>query len=463
MRIRTKLAWAFILLIVAGIMTIAAYTIFVVRQHHTDHGFAKLADDARRLGLLVQRLPPGTAVDQSLRDYHAGTGHAITAFDSTGRLLFGVPEWQEMTFPAWALDSLPRANAPVQVAEDGSEWFYAFVPLAAGTSGGVRYLRVGQPRAETFRVVQDIRWIIYTGMFISIGLVVVASFWIARWISRPVAQLRDQAARIATGGDVGQPLALDRRDEFGDLATSLNQMAERFRRDNAALAEMAERQKQFYADIAHELRNPLHTLMASLELLDIPTLPEAQRTQSLEVIRRQANRLHRLFEDLMTLERSDRDPSFVKLRPTPLAPLLQNVASAHRPQASEKGLEITVQCPENITAHADAERLEQVLDNLVSNAVKFTTHGHIALSAQVGQGGKIEVTVTDTGPGIAPKHLPRLFDRFYRTDAARSRDKGGTGLGLAVVHRIVEAHGSRITVTSTVGHGAVFGFELEGV
>jgi signal transduction histidine kinase len=460
MRIRTKLAWAFIVLIVVGIMTIAAYTIFVLRQYHTDYGIAKLTDDASRLGQMVQQLPPGAAWDHWLAEYHTGTGLAVAAFDSAGQLLMGVPAWQEVTFPRWTLDSLPRASQPIRVAEPESDWFFAFVRTGGVAASPVRYLRVGQPKRETFRVVQDVRWIIYTGMFLSLAVVVVASFWIARWVTKPIGLLRNQAAHIAAGGNPEAPLTLNTRDEFAELADSLNRMAERFRRDNHNLAQWAERQKRFYADITHELRNPLHSLLASVEVLQLDTLPHDQRLKTLAVVARQAQRLHKLFEDLMTLERSDRDPAFVKLRAVDLAPLLHQVAEAHRAQADEKGNAVSVNCASELTVTADPERLEQVLDNLVSNALKNTENGVVALEGGALADGRIRISVTDTGLGIAPEHLANLFDRFYRPDSSRSRDKGGAGLGLAVVQRIVEAFGSQIEVHSEPGVGTTFSFTL---
>jgi len=295
-------------------------------------------------------------------------------------------------------------------------------------------------------------------MFISIGLVILVSVLFSRSISKPIIQLESAAKDIA-GGNVDRTLQLDRKDEFGALAKSLNQMAERLRSDNEKLKKLYDKQRQFFADITHEIRNPLHTISGSLEMLQLKNLAPEQRQRYLETASRQTERINRLFKDLMTLQRYDSDSYFIEKKPFDLQLTLVDIEEMFRNQAAEKGLNLIVD-KKPVTVYADPSKIEQVLENLVSNAIKYTNNGYVKVSLSESD-EEVTLKIEDTGIGISEDHLNRLFDRFYRTDKARSRDKGGTGLGLSVVKSILTAHGSAIHIESTPGEGSLFWFSLE--
>ncbi|MFW5658918.1 MAG: sensor histidine kinase, partial [Bacteroidota bacterium] len=172
---------------------------------------------------------------------------------------------------------------------------------------------------------------------------------------------------------------------------------------------------------------------------------------------RQAQRMQRLFSDLQTLQKLEADPYALERQNFDFKLLAQQVVESHQSAAQQKGLQLELR-GDALTLHADKTRIQQVLENLVSNAVKYTDRGLIRISWSAGE--PFECCVTDTGPGIAPEHLPKLFNRFYRTDDARARETGGSGLGLAIAQRIVQAHGGDITVESTLGQGSRFCFSL---
>jgi signal transduction histidine kinase len=294
-------------------------------------------------------------------------------------------------------------------------------------------------------------------MFISIGLVLIVSILFSRYISRPILQL-ESAARDISAGNTDQTLNLDRKDEFGKLADSLNRMAERLRADNLEMKRLYEKQNQFFADITHEIKNPLHTIAGSIEMLMMDNLDEVQKRKYLLTASRQTHRINRLFKDLVTLQRYDSDRQFIEKRWFDINKVIRFVAELLESEAEEKGLGLTFST-ESHSVIGDPDKIEQVLENLVSNAIKFTNTGTIEIKAREEENHVI-VEVVDTGIGISDEHLSRLFDRFYRTDKARSRDKGGTGLGLAVVKSILNAHGSDIRVESQPGIGSRFWFRL---
>ncbi|MDX1592355.1 MAG: HAMP domain-containing sensor histidine kinase, partial [Balneolaceae bacterium] len=268
----------------------------------------------------------------------------------------------------------------------------------------------------------------------------------------------ESAARDIAEGNVNRTLDLDRKDEFGDLASSLNRMAERFRSDNDEIKKLYEKQRQFFADITHEIRNPLHTIAGSLEMLQMKGLDPGKRDHYLQTAMRQTERINRLFKDLLTLQRYDSDSYFIERKSFDLSGVIQHVVELYREEAERKGLELRYDDNPQ-TVYADPDKIEQVIENLVSNAVKYTGEGKIEIQVSR-EDENVVVAIQDTGIGISRNHLERLFDRFYRTDKARSRDKGGTGLGLAVVKSILNAHGTDIHVESEAGTGTNFSFVL---
>jgi signal transduction histidine kinase len=212
--------------------------------------------------------------------------------------------------------------------------------------------------------------------------------------------------------------------------------------------------RNFVANVSHELRTPLTVVGGFAETLVSDDPPAESRRQFAEKILANTRRMQRLVDDLLDLSRIELG-GWV---PTPATVDIESVAgdalAAARGAASRKGLTLTTDiAPEAQTAWADAGALRQVIGNLVDNGVRHTSAGTVTVFTRAREGGGVVVGVRDTGIGIAPEHLPRIFERFYRVDKARSRDEGGTGLGLAIVKHLVEAHGGKVRAESTVGQG----------
>lgn len=460
MSIRSKLAWTFILLLIFGITAISSYSILFIRNYLLDEGEYQIESDAQWLAITIQNLPGDERFETHLNESAVITGYRIAVYDADGTLFATVPFDEEFNAPEYLGGNLQamltgEGQAIVENRPE-SEWLTAFIAVT-GEENPARYLQVSQLKDEIYAPIKTIRWIIYTGMFISIGIVLIVSIWFARYMSRPIVQLEETARAIAEG-DVDKTLHLNRKDEFGTLAESLNRMALTLRQDNEELKRIYEKQGQFFADITHELRNPLHTISGALEMLQMDNLPDEQRRHYLSTAIKQTERIHRLFKDLVTLQRYDSDSRFIEKKEFNLSSILLQIYELYYPAARKKGIDMDVQTDSYIV-YGDPNKIEQVIENLVSNAVKYTNQGKITINA-VKSGSEIKVEVSDTGIGISDEHLERLFDRFYRTDKARSRDKGGTGLGLSVVKSILDAHESKIMVHSTVGKGTVFSFTL---
>ena len=226
-------------------------------------------------------------------------------------------------------------------------------------------------------------------------------------------------------------------------------------------SEALQRMRQdFVANVSHELRTPLTSLRGYAETLLEGGLDDAEHRESfVRVMRDQAVRLQALVEDLLSLSEMERPDATLRREPLDLHALAAEQVAQVREAATRAGLGLALEGVSPVRVFADRVRLTQVLANLVDNAVKYTEQGSVTVG--VGEAhGRAWCEVRDTGPGIPPEDLPRVFERFYRVDKARSREKGGTGLGLAIVKHAVALHDGTVSVESRVGEGTTFRFEI---
>ncbi|MHB1319277.1 MAG: sensor histidine kinase [Anaerolineae bacterium] len=273
----------------------------------------------------------------------------------------------------------------------------------------------------------------------------------SRSLRRPLRELAE-ATRTVAQGNLGQQIPVRSRDELGRLTADFNRMS-------ADLAEAEQQRRQMTADIAHELRTPLSLILGHAEAIEdgvLPATPEA-----VSIIHDEARSLARLVDDLRTLSLADAHQLSMAIQPVSPADLLQRAAATYRPRAAEQGITLTASADEALpVVAADSGRVAQVLGNLLSNALRHTPPGGKITLQAVQEGAFVRLGVTDSGPGIAPDDLPHIFDRFYRGDASRHRESGGSGLGLGIARSLVEAQGGRIWAESPPGSGATFWFTL---
>ncbi|MDN5347987.1 MAG: two-component system, OmpR family, phosphate regulon sensor histidine kinase PhoR [Clostridia bacterium] len=219
---------------------------------------------------------------------------------------------------------------------------------------------------------------------------------------------------------------------------------------------------EFVANVSHELRTPLTSIRGFVETLLEGALEDKNLCRRfLEIINNEAQRLQRLIEDLLTLSQLENRPPALPEKSVFLAKVLDKILEVVKPLASEKGITLETKLPSDLKPLSISENfLGQVLLNLLDNAIKYTPPGGRVTVAASAQDNNIRVEVSDTGIGIPPESLQRVFERFYRVDKARSREMGGTGLGLAIVKHIIESHKGSVGVTSEVGKGSTFFFTL---
>jgi signal transduction histidine kinase len=289
------------------------------------------------------------------------------------------------------------------------------------------------------------------GGFIALAISVGFGYILSKRLTNRLGNLTTAIQSVAAG-ELSSKVPVETNDEVGQLASAFNQMS-------AELERSRELRRQMTADIAHELRTPLSIILGRAETLAEGMLEPSP--QVYRVIYDEARRINRLVEDLRLLSLSDAGELRLERRPASVKSLLASCADIFSEPASRKQVSIHYQLdhpPREIIM--DPDRIKQVLDNLVSNAIRYTPEGGAITISAVGREQSVEISVSNTGPGIPPEELPYVFERFYRGDKSRQREEGGSGLGLAIAKSLVQAHGGDMRVSSQPGQGTVFTFWL---
>jgi signal transduction histidine kinase len=269
-----------------------------------------------------------------------------------------------------------------------------------------------------------------------------------------IHRLQEAAERIGRN-DLTARAPTEGADEIAALARTFNAMAEELQRRAEALTASDRVRRQLVADVSHELMTPLTSVLSQVETLLMAEvrLTSAQQRDGLRIAMREGRRLERLIGDLLDAARLDAGGGRLRLERFSIGDVFDEIKAARQQAATRRGVTIEAEVvPPGLTLHADPFRFEQALDNLVVNALDHATaDGRILLAARGGT--TVEVSVSDSGPGIAPEHLPFIFDRFYKVHDNEGTSSRGSGLGLAIVKAIVERHGATVTATSQVGQG----------
>jgi len=394
----------------------------------------------------------------------AVVGAGVTILDRDGAAL-GDADPTEASFPG---KSSPGDAPEVAAARasgigratrrspDGSRAMrYVAVPAGEGL-----VLRLAVPLAGIEATVSNMRrrLLFAAGLAVAaaIGLGVIAS----RVAARPLRVMTAAATRIAQG-DYAVAIASDSPDDFGILARALGSLAAALQRDMAQIRKLETMRKDFVANASHELRTPVTAIQGYAETL-LESGADAEKSRRfLEIIHRHARRLGGLLERLLLLsELEARPPEAALCETVPLGAIAALVVETLRERAAAAGATVRVDVDPSVVAIGDPGGIEQVVENLVDNALKYGKPSGTVRIEGARRGDRVTLAVSDDGDGIAEAHLPRLFERFYRVDPGRSRERGGTGLGLAIVKHLVESMSGSITVASAPGEGCRFTIDL---
>jgi signal transduction histidine kinase len=361
--------------------------------------------------------------------------------------LLAAEEARERRDPeATGLLNSPTGLATASVAEAGS---MRVLTTRIGVRGRrVGTLRVANPLTPVQQAQASLRRTFLIVGVVALLLATAAGVALASLIAAPLRRMARVAA-AAGAGDLSVRAPVAERGEVGTLARAFDQMLERLERT-------FKRQRDFVSDASHELRTPLAVLRAQVELLDRET-DEQRRHESTRTLLRRLDELDRLVGEMLTLAQAEAG-RLIEPRTIELSEFFEDLGR-DLPLFGERDFSLEAV---DGTLQADPDRLTQVLRNLVRNAVTHTNSGDRVRVAACGRDEWLEMTVSDSGPGIPPEQLEHIFERFHRVDGGRSRETGGSGLGLAIARAIIEAHGGTIRAESSPGHGATFRFELPG-
>jgi heavy metal sensor kinase len=357
-----------------------------------------------------------------------------------------------------------RSHSFYTTGDEGVPLLVYSTPIFAnGTIVGA--VQVIKPVAGVQNTLGQVSRYLIFGTALSLAAAAIIGAFLARRALTPIDTITRTAGSISRTKDLGRRLNIPNdASEVGQLAATFNDMLDRIQR-------LFTTQERLIADVSHELRSPLTTVQGNLELLrrylaapghdaHHDAVTDGVLQETLNETEDEAARMGAMISDLLLLAQADSGALRLQLAPVEMDTLLLDVYRQARRMAEQRrgphALEIRLGHEDQAQVLGDRERLRQIIVNLVDNAIKYTPNGGVVTLNLERSNGWVKISVSDTGIGISPEHLPHLFDRFYRADRARSRDLGGSGLGLSIVQWIADAHNGRVTVESKPQAGSTF-------
>ena len=401
---------------------------------------------------------PGGVMPSALADQLVGMGGQVVITRTTTNA-GGMPQVYYLSpgMPAKRLEGLPPDASP----EQARSALVAAITQKARWRYRVLHRVMGE--FDLYVVASRQSYLVPLGILTAAAalLLPAAAFAAARGAKQAVAAGLEPLERVTSETRAIGPSELGTRltsptgqAEVTELAESINRMLERVDRAHRAL-------QSFTADASHELRTPLTHLRAQVQWASDEGRTEAEIHEALGAMERGLDRTTKLVEELLLIARGENRQLALAHAPFDLNAVVEEAREITEAMAMDKKLSVEVSPSDHVEALGDADRTRHILLNLASNAVRYTPSGGITFSI-MRNGKEVGVGVRDTGPGIAPEHVERIFDRFFRIDQSRSRELGGTGLGLAIARLFAELQGGRIEVESAVGRGSTFTLWLPG-
>ena len=326
---------------------------------------------------------------------------------------------------------------------------------------GFKYVRLAQSLKSVKDLANTYREFYYLIIGFMILVIIIAWFLLKNWLTDPIQELT-QAADDISKGDLSRRININTGGvEIDDLATNMNQMAMTLDQDFRRIKRMEKVRSEFLGNVTHELKTPISSISGYIEtLLEGAIKDENVNIDFLKRALENVKRLEELVTDLVEISRIETGELQMNYDYFNIYTLLNDIHKDAQQRNSNKNIKIQLEVPDkNLFIYGDKGRLEQVVDNLLSNSMRYTDRGHIRIKV-IRRDNELVFSIMDTGIGISRKSINRIFERFYRADKARDRRKGGTGLGLAISKHIIEAHGSNIYVDSLEGKGSTFSFGI---
>ncbi|QED48279.1 sensor histidine kinase [Cytobacillus dafuensis] len=314
---------------------------------------------------------------------------------------------------------------------------------------GIIYLYL--PLAKISEVTTDFAYLWMIAAFLFLIIALFFGTYLVRRLTKPLLEMKE-AAESVSRGDYSIKLDNASTDEIGQLANAFNHMA-------TSIQEEDDRKKDFLANVSHELRTPISYVKGYSDALISGIVKKEESNRYLSLIHREAVRMERLVGDLLDLSKLDSDEYKLEKMPLPLAQLIEDSLQKYMPIMREKNLQLQFDLDPDIIINGDEGRIEQIIQNIMDNSIRYTNEGGISLKLyKVNEGCCIEIT--DSGIGIPEEDLGKIKQRFFRVNKARTRNDGGTGLGLAIAEKLVNLHNGTLTIKSKLGEGTSVKIDL---
>ena len=320
-----------------------------------------------------------------------------------------------------------------------------------------RFIRLAKQQEFVGDVVWKVRWLLFASAFGAIVIVLIMVPRVSRTVTKPLTDII-KAAEDIKSGNYDREIIVSGDNEIGELGRILNSMSAKLKGDILELNKLQEIRKDFVANASHELRTPISSIRGFVEtLLDGAYHDEEVSRKFLERTLSNVIRLENIVNDMLDLSKLEVRDKGLSLRYFDVGEQVRPILADFDEAANKKGLELKYESslPSEFKLLADPYQFEKAMTNLIENAVKYTESGYVKVSAIIEQKNLI-VTVEDTGNGIRQEDIGRIFERFYRVDKGRSRQQGGSGLGLSIVKHVMEIHNGQVRVESAVGKGSKF-------
>ncbi len=459
-----KLLLSHLAIILVSMLTLGILMSYLVRNHVIEN---------KRHDLLAKGNSAVTMINNVLADGRKPSNRMLAAMsemaggdiwimDKNGQILAGQPPaiWKDKYSEYWArvLDTIDWENGEgtqkVFNLRQRDPSIVVALPLPPQESGIPTALFLRSPVTGATRTAQALEQLLLYALSASAFAAALVGFFMARSLTRPIANISQAAADFIKGNYTRRTTATQ-ADEIGQLGRTLNGMA-------AELEQIEQNRREFLSDVSHELKTPLASIQALAEAIqDGLVKTEENRDRYLTNIVAETKRIGRLVGDLLNLSQLEAGELTLERTAIDLPSLISAHLAKFTPFLEEKSLIIATNIPANLACPlSDPDRVGQVVTNLVSNAIRHADPESIILITAEAQHQQIAVSISNTGPGILPEHLPHIWKRFYRVDKSRARGDGGTGLGLAITQKLVTAMGGSVDVVSIPGKITTFTFTL---
>jgi two-component system, OmpR family, sensor kinase len=441
---------AAILLVVLGMTYVLLARALYVRIDDSLQVFIQIVATS-----LANDLGEGQQVDDAARSTAgelASRSYLVAIYDGGGRLLGEAGREDDIAIPLPPLDAIPSERpALITIVEaDDLDDRHRLALRRVVVPPGVEYvIVVGSSLEPTDEELESLRGILAYVVPLSLVIAGLGGWFLARRSLSPVVAMADRARRIGVGSLSARLPVINPRDELGTLAATFNELLSR-------LEASVEQQRQFMADASHELRTPVTIARTAASVaLQQPTRNEGEYRETLDIIEQETIRLSRIVDDLFTLTRADAGTYRVHKTPMYLDELIDDVARATRVVAATRDVSIVAECVHPASYTGDEDLIRRLISNVLDNAIRYSPSGTAVRVSLDRSGSVYSISVSDQGPGIPPDARDRIFERFYRVDAARKRD-GGAGLGLALARWIAQAHDGDIALATSSRLGSTF-------